>query len=490
MGDRLVDFDLVLDPHSTPQLLDPVLGPALLAACPALQRLRLQLGPLLDSGMHVRPSPSPYRPAPPATAAAAALLRSIASLTQLRSLELTGSCWLPLWAELDALVAAGPASAQHTPGLAAALLPLRALSGLTHLELALSADAQDSRRWHVRYGGCCRQLFSPPPPPDQWEPQQWGPHVGAQPMSGVQTVSICNRLVDLDLGMDLALTLPCIPYGATALTRLCVGELTAEWVSEAQWDILPEPPPPLPSDLCEAYLGARVRLPPQLRALKVRFMPDVAVLAALAALPHFQQLDVWALAHPQGELCLDLGCVGSPGLPRLAAWGGDATATAPPAVALASGGESAAASREPAVPAAALLLGETVAAAAGLLLRVLRPDDWQRHPLTVRPSPFSFTRWRYERLQWEGPHGGWLAAGLAPLAKQVRRLQVKHMTLEGRDVSLICGALPGLQELKLLDCSHARARDPAAWRAAAAGAGVVLECTGLEADDMFDSDAD
>ncbi len=46
------------------------------------------------------------------------------------------------------------------------------------------------------------------------------------------------------------------------------------------------------------------------------------------------------------------------------------------------------------------------------------------------------------------------------------------------------------QELKLLDCSHARARDPATWRATAAAAGVRLEATGLEADDMFDSDAD
>ncbi|KAG2433228.1 hypothetical protein HXX76_008298 [Chlamydomonas incerta] len=303
--------------------------------------------------------------------------------------------------------------------------------------------------------------------------------------------------------MDLALTLPCIPYGATALTRLCVGELTAEWASEAQWDILPEPPPPLPADVCDGAdtapgtATARVRLPPRLRVLKVRFMPDAAVLAALALLPDFRELDVWALAHPQGELCLDLACVGCPGLPRLAAHQGVApvAASSDVAAALAAavgvGGAAASAARgELAGPAAALQLGHTVAAAAGLLLRVLQPDDWRRHPLTLRPSPFSFTRWRYDRLQWEAPHGDWLAAGLAPLAHQVRRLRLKHMVLEARDVPLICGALPNLQELELLDCSHARARDPAAWRSAAAAHGVLLKTTGLEADDMFDSDAD
>eukprot|EP00198_Chlamydomonas_reinhardtii_P009026 XP_001698363.1 predicted protein [Chlamydomonas reinhardtii] len=390
----------------------------MLAACPTLQRLRLQLGPLVDSGLVVRPPPSLYRPLPAAASAAAALLRSIAGLTHLHSLELAGSCWPPLWAELDA-----PATGL---GLASSLLPITALSHLTRLVLGLSADAQDSRRWHVRYGGCCRQLFGPQPGPQPGAQPQHGPEHSASELGPVEG-SMFERLLDLDLGMDLALTLPCIPYGATALTRLCVGELTAEWASEAQWDILPEPPPPLPADMYDMYGGGmappgaampRVRLPPNLRVLKasedrdtVRFMPDAAILAALAALPSFRELDVWALGHPQGELCLDLACVGRPGPPQLAPPQGRAAAPAAAATAVVGAGgiavaAAAATGREPAgLSAAARRLGDTVAAAAGLLLRVLRPDDWKRHPLTLRPSTFSFTRWRYDRLQWEGPHG-------------------------------------------------------------------------------------
>lgn len=225
VGTLLTDLELVLDPHSQPELLDPNLGPTMLAACPTLQRLRLQLGPLVDSGLVVRPPPSLYRPLPAAASAAAALLRSIAGLTHLHSLELAGSCWPPLWAELDA-----PATGL---GLASSLLPITALSHLTRLVLGLSADAQDSRRWHVRYGGCCRQLFGPQPGPQPGAQPQHGPEHSASELGPVEG-SMFERLLDLDLGMDLALTLPCIPYGATALTRLCVGELTAEWASEGE----------------------------------------------------------------------------------------------------------------------------------------------------------------------------------------------------------------------------------------------------------------
>ncbi|GFR48913.1 hypothetical protein Agub_g10862, partial [Astrephomene gubernaculifera] len=62
-----------------------------------------------------------------------------------------------------------------------------------------------------------------------------------------------------------------------------------------------------------------VRLPPRLRVLQVRYMPDIAVLAALAALPYFTRLDCTAVRHPRGEICLDLGSIGLPGPPDLSA---------------------------------------------------------------------------------------------------------------------------------------------------------------------------
>lgn len=47
-----------------------------------------------------------------------------------------------------------------------------------------------------------------------------------------------------------------------------------------------------------------------------------------------------------------------------------------------------------------------------------------------------------------------------------------------------------MQELKVLDCSCARARDHSAWQLVAAAHGVRLQTAGLETDDMFDSDTD
>lgn len=54
----------------------------------------------------------------------------------------------------------------------------------------------------------------------------------------------------------------------------------------AQWDILPEPPPPLPADMYDMYGGGmappgaampRVRLPPNLRVLKASEDRDTVV---------------------------------------------------------------------------------------------------------------------------------------------------------------------------------------------------------------------
>ncbi|KAG2490961.1 hypothetical protein HYH03_010638 [Edaphochlamys debaryana] len=501
--------------------------PLVSASCPALSELVLELG---------RPPPSSPLPSPPPFEGwegggpepsgvrrggdlLAAGLQGLTRLTGLSSLDLSGP-------GLPALLA--------PPRGPACLLPLASLRGLRRLRLPLAApsmdpsldlsmDPQDHTHhpaqpppksgWILPYGAAVRGLlvqeYEGTEPASACEGRQdragtIPPAVGAaapapasRPANSEETVSrpfpkpllaptpLGASLTDLDLGPDLVLVLPYIPYdGLTALTRLAVGELSSEWVSESQWDLLPERPGPLPPGFLHEGAGhgaggqgpagrlatpltpAAIRLPPRLRELQVRFLPDVAVLSALEALPALTRLTCTAVRHPHGEICLDLAAVGVPGPPDLS----------PPrpnsSTAAASTTSPTPTSGLPVHTAASLWLPEAVQAAARLLARMLGPEDWARHALTLRPSPFSFLRGGYERLRWGGPHGPWLG-GLVPLAGKVTRLRAKHMALRQGDVEALAEALPGLQALALLQCDS-RAADRAAWRAALGARGCGL----------------
>ncbi|GLC48353.1 hypothetical protein PLESTB_000086900 [Pleodorina starrii] len=462
--------------------------------CPSLTELRVQLRSIPlpgedtgggdSGGGGQRQSEAVPRAAAAAAAAATACfagtVSTIAGLTSLTCLELRFPG-----------LALGPDAA-------AALSPLAALSALTRLVLPIrgsepaadpNASSAPPKSSHVVYGSAvralllrrshgCRTSGVPPAPP------------------------AAQHLLELDLGPDLALTLPYLPYCAPALAVLRVGELSAESVPASQWDVVPEPPPPLPLELlscvppelwervCDAGGGsdsgggggggrphcslplAAVRLPPR---LQVRYLPDVAILAALAALPAFSTLECTAVRHPQGEICLDMASVGVPGPPDLGGRGAGAAGAA-----------------------VASWLACMVAAAAGLLLRVLGEADWRRHPLTLRPSPFSFLRDGYSRLRWAGPHSAWMSA-VAPLAPHVTRVRLKQMALQRSDVSALAAALPGLQFLELVRCT-ARRSDVRAWRTALGPDAALQEVGGADLaaggapkgdyEDMFGSSSD
>ncbi|GIM07148.1 hypothetical protein Vretimale_11367 [Volvox reticuliferus] len=403
------DPDLEIAPHyHITSLLPGDLG----NCCPLLAELRVRLQlPSAQNGQHQQHQSSVMR-----SAVAVSLLSTVANLDNLTSLELClpSLAFRPHWA--TTLTTLG-----LLPHLTKLVLPIRGND-----EAEGDVTRPPPKRTHLVYGATLETLLH------------------------CRTPTLATHIVELDLGLDLALTLPYLPYDALVLVRLRVGELSAECVSYSQWDVVPEPPQPLPlrvlsavpSDLwartgsedgdgggrpsCSLPLAA-VRLPPRLQVLQVRYMPDVAILAALAELPYFDTLDCMAVRHPQGEICLDLAAVGLPGPPDL------------------DGCCGAVASWFPAI----------VAAAAGLLRRVLADRDWRRHPLTLRPSPFSFHRESYSRLRWAGPHAPWMAA-VAPLGLKVTRLRLKQMALEQGDVLSLAEALPGLQSVELTHCSARR----------------------------------
>ncbi|KXZ54608.1 hypothetical protein GPECTOR_4g673 [Gonium pectorale] len=500
--------------------------------------------------------------------ALAQLAAALSSLTSLRSLELAGPL-LP--ADLLPQLEVHPAALQTLTGLVhltRLVLPFQLAAGTAAAaSTAASATAAapgaalpslyglTAKRWHVLYGAAVCSLLDLQPQqiqiPIQRASHTVHSHATLPPPAPPPAPPFAQHLLDLDLGHDLALTLPYLPYAATALTRLCVGELSCECVAAGQWDLVPESPPPLPDALlaglpawawepavagqpgagggrprCALPLAA-VRVPPRLRCLRVRFLPDVAVLAALAALPCLSRLECTAIQHPHGEICLDFAAIGLRGPPDLTmsarrSFRGDdgraATAVAAhepasigrpdAAVSAASGGIS------PRAPAEELRV--MVNAAARLLLRLLAEADWSRHPLTLRPSPFAFLRPGYEALRWAGPHAEWLE-GLAPLAgkasrwganfprahcigplarPQVRRLRLKQMVVGLADLEALRQALPGLQAVELHRCAAGRG---ALRRAAALLGPGVLDASGADAapggpedcEDMFgDSDSD
>ncbi|GIL83259.1 hypothetical protein Vretifemale_12109 [Volvox reticuliferus] len=357
---------------------------------------------------------------PPAVAA-------IASLTQLRCLELYGTSIVRV---LD------------PPNR---LSGLSALRNLSRLRVDLPVNTED------RYPSSATFAAATPDSAGAW--------------CLAPTLATLTWLQDLDLGASYTVPPDALPSleALSKLSRLCCGTLIApprqyrRRMHPYELHHLQEEDFQQQEEQLQQWPFVRLPLPASLEQLQVASLPTAPVLAAIAALPNIKVLTLTGRGVPGAAVTRGGAGSGSlrPGGGNTAVEGQKAGSATGPAC----GGASSSSALHTCEPlrltladepspreyehlAAARMVDE-VAVAAVLLRRLLPPSLLRR----VALQPYSWL----PTTKLQGPHAAWLSE-LAPLGEVVEAVELVAFALGPGDLAALRAALPNLKMLSLYVC--------------------------------------